>query len=112
MFRLINSIFTILQLLSHADDHMVEVRIKRFTLWNVHAIRRFEMVSSQDIVNVIYTTRPHSNLGEISRPNTSISIFGLVLGEVRRVNSYLINSFITNLNLLSLIYLSLSSHSW
>jgi hypothetical protein len=45
------------------------------------------VVACQDVVNVIDPTRSHSDFGEVSRPNSSIGIFCLVLGIVGRINS-------------------------
>lgn len=45
------------------------------------------MVTSQDIVDVVNSSRSHSDLGEISWPGTSVGVFGSILGHIWRVDS-------------------------
>lgn len=44
---------TIVQLSGHTNNHVVKVRIKVFTLGDVHSVGGFEMVASHDVVNVV-----------------------------------------------------------
>ena len=44
------------------------------------------MVASHNVIDVVDSSGSKSDFGEISGPNTSISIFSLILGEVRSVN--------------------------
>lgn len=61
----------------HSQNHVIEIRIEGFSLWNINSIRSFEVVSSQNIVDVVQTTRSFVDFTEIGWPNTSISIFCL-----------------------------------
>ena len=49
---------------------------------DIKPIRRFEVISSHDVVDIVDSSRSHSNFGEIDGPDTSVGIFGLILGEV------------------------------
>jgi len=73
-------------IISFTNNHVIEVRVEGFALRNIHAERRWEVISCGDIVNIVETTRSELDLGEISWPNTSISIFSLILGEIWWVN--------------------------
>jgi hypothetical protein len=44
------------------------------------------VVTCHDVVDVIDASRPHSNFGKISGPNTTVGILGLILTEVCRVD--------------------------
>ena len=61
---------------------MIEVRIEVFSLRDIHAERRGEVISCGDIIDVVETTGSELDLGEISWPNTSVSILSLILGEI------------------------------
>ena len=65
---------------------MIEVWVERFSLRDIHAERRREVISCGDVVDIVETARSELDLGEISWPNTSISIFSLILGEIWWVN--------------------------
>lgn len=62
------------------------IRIEIFPLGYFHTIRSFEVIASHDVVNIVDSSRSHPNLGEISRPNTTIGILGLILREVRSID--------------------------
>jgi len=66
---------------------MVEVGIEGFTFGNVHAVGWFETVASQDVINIIDSTRSHSDFGEIGWPHSTIGVLSLILREVRRIDS-------------------------
>ena len=61
---------------------MIEVRIEVFSLRDIHAERRGKVISCGDIIDVVETTGSELDLGEISWPNTSVSILSLILGEI------------------------------
>jgi len=44
------------------------------------------MITRHDVVDVIDASRPHSNFRKISGPNTTVSILGLVLTEICRID--------------------------
>lgn len=44
------------------------------------------MVSSENIVDVVDSSRSESDLGEVSWPNTSIHVLGVILREIVRVD--------------------------
>ena len=68
-----------MQLSWHTDDHVIKVRIEVFSLGHVHSVRSLEMVASHDVVNVVDSTGSESDLEEISGPDTTIGVFGLIL---------------------------------
>jgi len=61
---------------------MIEVRIEVFSLRDIHAERRGKVISCGAIIDVVETTGSELDLGEISWPNTSVSILSLILGEI------------------------------
>lgn len=71
---------------------MIKVRVEVFSFGNIDSVRRRVVISGRDVINIIDTTGSHSDFGEISRPNSSVSVFSLILGVVRRVNSIRNNS--------------------
>ena len=46
---------------------MVKVGVEILALWYIDIIGRLEVVSSEDVVDVVDTTWSHSDLGEIGR---------------------------------------------
>lgn len=70
------------QLSWHTNNHMIEIGVKVLTLWHVHTIRWLEMVTGQDVIDVINTTASHPNLTEVCGPDSTVSVFSLVLREV------------------------------
>ena len=76
-----------------------------FSFRDLDSIRRFEVVSSKDVVDVVDTSGSHSDFGEISGPHTPISVLGLILRIVRSIN------MVMNISESCINYLSLSSHS-
>lgn len=46
----------------------------------------FEVISSHDVVDVVDTSRSHSDFGEIDRPYTTVSIFSLILRKIRCID--------------------------
>lgn len=62
------------------------VRVEVFALGYFQTIWWFEMVSSHDIVDVVDSSWSESDFGEISGPNTTIGILGLILRKVRRID--------------------------
>lgn len=59
------------------------------------------MVSSKDVVDVVDTSGSHSDLGEISRPHTPVSVLGLILRIVRSID------MVVNISECCINYLSL-----
>ena len=53
-----------------------------FALRYIDSIGGLEVVSGHDVVDVVDSSRPHSDFGEVGRPHSSIGIFALILGEV------------------------------
>jgi hypothetical protein len=68
-----------MQLSWHTDDHMVEIRIEMLSLGHVHTIRSLEMIPSHDVVNVVDSSWSEPDLKEVSRPDTTIGVLGLIL---------------------------------
>lgn len=77
-----------------------------FSLGYLCSIRRLEVISGHDVVNIVDSSGSHSNFGEVNWPDSSVCIFGCVLGEVGSVH------VIVDVSLCLKYYLSLSSHSW
>jgi len=65
---------------------MVEVRIEMLSLRNISSERCLVMIPSQNVINIIGSTRSQSDLGKISWPNSVIRVFGLILGKIRGVD--------------------------
>ena len=65
---------------------MIEVWIEGFSLRDIHAEGRWEVISCGNVVDIVETTGSELDLGEISWPNTTISILSLILGEIWWVN--------------------------
>lgn len=84
----------VIELSGHSDDHVVEIRIEVLAFRNVQAFRRLVMVASQDVVNVIESSRTEFDLGEISGPHSSVGVFGFFLGVIRRVDA-IVNETVT-----------------
>lgn len=53
---------------------------------HVHSVRSFIMIPSHDVVDIVDSSWSQPYFGEISGPNTSVGILGLILGEIGRVN--------------------------
>ena len=70
---------SILELPGHPNDHMIKVGIIALPLGNVHSLRRLIMIPSHNVIDIIHRPWSITNLREISRPDSSIGIFGLVL---------------------------------
>ena len=68
-----------MQLSWHTNDHVIKVRVVVFSLGDVHSVRSLEMVSSHDVVNVVDSSRSESDFKEISGPDTTVGVFGLIL---------------------------------
>ncbi len=68
-----------MQLSWHTDDHVIEVRVEMLSLRNVHSVRSLEMIAGHDVVNVVDSSWSESDLEEISGPNTTVGVFGLIL---------------------------------
>lgn len=73
---------SVLQLSGHADDHVVEIWVKIFTVGNIQAVGGFIVIASQHVVNVVDATWSHSDFAEIGWPNTTVCVFALILREV------------------------------
>jgi hypothetical protein len=55
-------------------------------LGNFLAKGRLEVVASHDVVDIVDSSRSHSDLGEIHRPHSAVGILGLILRKVRRID--------------------------
>ena len=55
------------------------LRIEVFSLGYFEAVGGLEVVACHDVVDVVDSSGSEPNLGEISWPNTSIGILGLIL---------------------------------
>ena len=75
-----------MELSGHTDDHVIEVRVEMFSLGDFQTIWRLEVVPCHDIVDIVDSSRSHSDLGEIYRPHTSIRILRLILRHVGRID--------------------------
>jgi len=70
---------SVVELSRHTNDHVIKVRIKVFSLGNFESIRRFEVIASHDVVDVVDTSWSHSDFGEVNRPHTSVGVLALIL---------------------------------
>jgi len=61
---------------------MIEVGVEIFAFGYLQTIWRFEVVSSHDVIDIVDSSCSKPDFGEISRPHTTISIFGLILREI------------------------------
>lgn len=66
---------------------MIEIGIEVFSFGNINSFRSFVVISGKDIVDIVNTTGSHSDFREISRPDSSISVFGFILRIVWGVDS-------------------------
>jgi hypothetical protein len=66
---------------------VIEIRIESFSFGNINTERRFKVISSRNIINVIDRSGSHSDFREIGGPNSSIGSFSLILRVVRRIDS-------------------------
>jgi len=78
---------TVIKLSWHTNNHVIKVWIEGFSFGNFHSIWSLIVISCHNIVHVVDTTWSQSYFSEISWPNTSISIFSLILRIIDRVNS-------------------------
>lgn len=62
------------------------VRVEVFSFGDFESVRRFEVITSHDVVDVVDASGSHSDFGEVDRPGSSVGVLGLVLGEVRGVD--------------------------
>ena len=62
------------------------VRVEVLALGDIHSVGGFEVVARHDVVDVVDSSCPEPDLEEVSGPDPSIRIFGLVLREVGRIN--------------------------
>ena len=44
------------------------------------------MIASHDVVDVVDTSRSHSDFGEIDRPYTTVGILSLILRQIRCID--------------------------
>jgi len=65
---------------------MIEIRVEMFSLWNVHSVGGLEVIPGHDVVDVVDSSWSESDLEEISGPDTTVGVLGLILGEVRCVH--------------------------
>ena len=55
------------------------IRIEMFSLGHIDSIGWFEVVASHDVVDIVDSSRSHSNFSEVRWPYSSICIFALIL---------------------------------
>ena len=65
---------------------MIKVRVEVFSFGNVHSVGGLEMIASHNVVNVVDSSWPEPDFEEVSGPDTSVSVFGLILRVVRWVD--------------------------
>lgn len=69
----------VIELPRHPDNHMVKIGVKMFSLGHIEPIRGLEVIPGHQIVDIVNSSRSESDFCEISRPDTTIGIFSLVL---------------------------------
>lgn len=77
---------TVVELLGHTNDHVVEVGVEVLSLGDISSEWSLVVISGGDIIDVVDTTWSHSDLGEISWPDSSVSVLGLILRVVRSID--------------------------
>jgi hypothetical protein len=55
------------------------IRVKVHALGNHHSIGCLEVIPGHDVVDIVDSSWPHSDFGEISGPSTEIGILSLIL---------------------------------
>jgi len=78
-----------------------ELRVEVFSFRDFQTIWWLEVIASQDVIDIVDSSGSKSDFGEISGPDTTVSIFGLILWKVRCID------VIMNVSILFIIYLSL-----
>lgn len=73
---------SVIELPGHSDDHVVEVGVEVLALGDVHSIWGFEVVASEDVVDVVAASWSHSDFEEVGGPDSSVGVLGLILTEV------------------------------
>ncbi len=99
---------TIVELRRHSDDHVIKVRVIVTTFRDIETERRVIVVTSQQVVRVVDETwLMRVSLGEFRRPDTIVSILGLMHGEVRSPHSIMDDSLsiVPLLEVVSLVFL-------
>jgi len=66
---------------------MIKIRVEMFSFRHIQSSGRVVMISGQNVIDIIETAWTETNLGEISRPDPSVSIFGFFLRIIGRVNT-------------------------
>ena len=62
------------------------LRVEMLALGDFHAVWGLEVVAGHDVVDVVDSSGSHSDLGEVSGPDSSVGVLGLVLREVGGVD--------------------------
>lgn len=75
-----------MELSGHTDNHVVKVRVEVFSFRDVHTIRSLEVVAGHNVVNVVDSSGSESDFEEVSGPDTTVGVFGLILREVRGIH--------------------------
>ncbi len=57
-----------------------------FSFGDIHTIWGLEVIPSHNIIDVVNSSWSETNFSEISWPDSTICIFGLVLGEIGWIN--------------------------
>jgi len=81
---------------------MVEIRVEVLAFGHVEPFRRLVMITGQNVVNVVDSSRSESDFGEIRGPYASICVLGLLLGVVGGVNA-VVDESVTVLPLLVVV---------
>jgi hypothetical protein len=66
---------------------VIEVRVEMFSFRDIDSFRGLVVVTSEDVVDVVETTRSKFDFGKICGPDSSVSIFGFILRVVRGIDS-------------------------
>lgn len=77
---------TVVKLLGHTNDHVIEIWVEVFSLGDISSEWSLIVVSSGDVIDVVNTTWSHSDLGEISWPNSSVGVLSLILGVIGSID--------------------------
>lgn len=106
---------TIVELRGHSDDHVIVVRVIVTTFRHIETERRVIVVTCEQVVGVVdQTWLMGVSLGKFGRPDTIVSILGLMHGEVRSPHSVLDDSLsvVPLLEVVALVFLMGGVNSW
>lgn len=61
----------------HPENHVVEIGVEGLALGDIDPVGGLEVVPGEDVVDVVHTSGPFVDLGEIGGPDSSVGVFGL-----------------------------------